>query len=211
MTLAGWATLIQWLDDNLPGERERFPDVSAPESRALLDTFGGITLQTWLALREHGVSYQECVDRYAYHVDTTDLESEAGLQAYADHVALLNALYGRSRTRNTDTSGGEDIARMWLEKGAASVMSTVGVGEILSLSIDQWEFIASGGTIDELSQWSQSQLQAAIDKVPETVAAWERFQAEEQAIKDAENADLQTDINKLIDMKMKMVAEQNGS
>ena len=132
--MGGIADVLAWLEDMVPGEREGPPAIGDPESRAALDSVPGEVLMAWIGLRDQGVGYEEA----------------AGLWLRADEeerARFLRSLFHRRPTLQL-SAGGEDSGRMWCGEGIAQAMADMGVDAFRSLTLDQLEFLNSGGKCD---------------------------------------------------------------
>lgn len=138
LSFGGWADLVSWLDEDfiLPGraEREGRPRVSDDASRDALSSPLGQQLLVWLGLRDQGVSYE---DAGAILAESTD----------AERSRLYDVLFERRRTASG--IGGEDIGETWLGPAAAELAASIGMDAVRRLSLDQVEFLLSGGECDK--------------------------------------------------------------
>ncbi len=175
----GWGILLNWLDDVLPGERKELPKVGDEASQKAINSWPGVVLLTWLALREHGVTYEEAASTYAFRAESVDLESEDGKRQLFESVHLFNCFFGRRRTapKNAGLSG-KDISELWCGKGMAELAIQYGIERIAKLTIDQISWLFSGGSLDEEFQWGD--LQAIQDELPARIAAIEAARAASQ-------------------------------
>lgn len=160
ISIGGIAEIVAWLDDVLPGAREMPPRLGDPASQAQLDTPPGQALLAWIALRDEGVGYEEA----------------AGLWRETDDDGrnrLLSVLFARRRTMGRGGAG-DDIGELWCDKEMASAMVEVGASTFRSLTLDQVEFLMSGGECDRHADPGRK----ALD---EAQRIWERQQAERKA------------------------------
>ncbi len=152
--LEGFGIILNWLDDVLPGERTELPKLSDPESQKALESWSGIVLLVWIALREHGVTYEEAAGLYAFDPTGEDAEDPQTKRKAWEQFHLLNCLFGRRRTLQKDASEiGEDISKTWCGKGMAEMAQEYGIDRIGKLSLDQFEWLSSRGTADEATRW----------------------------------------------------------
>ncbi len=152
--LEGFGIILNWLDDVLPGERTELPKLGAPESQKALESWSGIVLLVWIALREHGVTYEEAAETYAVRESDINPEDETAKRQSWEQWHLINCLFGRRRTRQKDESdAGEDISKTWCGKGMAEMAHEYGIDRIGKLSLDQFEWLSSRGTADEATRW----------------------------------------------------------
>ncbi len=134
ITLEAMAIILAWLDDVLPGraEREALPLFNDDASQEAIESPAGRILMLWLALRDHGVSYDEAV--------TMEIED-------VERVRLLDVLYNRRRSLQPSPTR-TDISETWCDKGFASMTNELGFAQVRSLTLDQFEWINSGGECD---------------------------------------------------------------
>ena len=139
MTMGGIATLLQWLDDILPGraERELPPALGDEASQAAMDGPTGQAILRWLALRDQGVSFAEALA----------LEANTEEDRVKEQARLLEVLFHRRRTWKKSGLGG-DISETWCGSGMATLAQEIGFAELRSLTLDQFEWLASGGECD---------------------------------------------------------------
>ncbi len=132
--LEGFAILLAWLDDVLPGREERTmpPLLSSPEAQERLAQTDGQVIIVWLALRHEGMTFAQALDLPVSPLERSRLE----------HV-----LFSRRRTR-TDSPGGRDIAETWCGEGLASLAAQIGIERIRALTLDQHDWLASDGNVD---------------------------------------------------------------
>lgn len=136
MTLEGFATLIAWLDDVLPGRHERTlaPPLSSPEAQAAIQSRHGLVLLAWLALKDQGVDY----------AGAADLVMAAG----EDELGrLVDVMFARRRYMGTGHGGGDDLAASWFGPGMIAMSERVAtlVGTIGRLTLDQLDCYATDG------------------------------------------------------------------
>ncbi len=138
LDLEGFAILIAWLDDVLPGREERKapPKYGDDASQAALQDPAGEHLLVWLALRSQGVTWEQA--------GTLSDQMTA-----AEKARLGTVLLGRRRTWEPSDGGGTDLGELWTDKGWASLAIELGGLEQLGrLSLDQLEFLMSRGDVD---------------------------------------------------------------
>ncbi len=124
----------------------------------------------WLALREHGVTYEQAAADYAFREQGADMESEEAKRQAWEQFRLFDALYGRRRTFQPDETGSsDDVSRTWCGKGMAELAAEYGIEQVGKLSLDQFEWLSSQGTADEAARWGD--LQKIQDDLPARVAA----------------------------------------
>ncbi len=137
LSVEGWATVIQWLDDFLPDEeqRETPPLLGDEASQAKLDTPAGRALLVWLALEESGVTF----------LQAAALSDEVKPEEYA---RLYMVIFGHRRTSRPSGAGG-DISETWCGKGWAQMAVDLGMDAFGKLSLDQLEWLGSNGECDQ--------------------------------------------------------------
>ena len=165
MTVDGLAIVINWLDDVIPGRPDRKMPVKVGDkaSQNALGSFPGQCLLTWLALRDHGFSYAQAAE-IVPHPD--DGEGEAAGRKAIEHFRLMEVYMSRRRTR-TPSEGGDDISETWYDKDLCKLAMEYGLAELGRLTLDQYDFILSGGNADEFGQFD---LQAVQDDLPRRIA-----------------------------------------
>ena len=173
MTMEGLAIVMSWLDDVLPGrdKRKMPPKVGDEASQAALQSFSGKTLLTWLALRDHGFSFEDACEPVPHPLDG---EGEAANKKAVEHFRLMDVFMSRRRTRMPSEGGGEDVSETWWDKGIAELATTYGLAELGKLTLDQVDWLLTGGTADEFGQFD---LQAKLDDLPRQVALIEAARA----------------------------------
>lgn len=168
LSLDGMATVLAWLDDVLPGRADRTgpPELCSEPAQAALNSAHGQVLLTYLALREHGLSYDQCVG-----LETTDME----------RVRLLSVLFATRRTGEpAPAETGSDVAATWLAEGVATLAREIGLEAVGRLSRDQFEFLMSGGTADEQYSPSANAYGQAVAMYEAAVAATEAAAVRDQ-------------------------------
>ncbi len=171
LSLDGTATVLAWLDDVLPGRADRTgpPELGSEAAQAALNSAHGMVLLTWLALRDHGFSYDQCVQ-----LDTTELE----------RVQLLTVLFATRRTADPEPSAtAGDVAATWCGEGMAELAREIGIEQLGQLSRDQFEWLMSGGEADRRHSPEAKGFAAAMDLYN---AAMERAAADTAAALAAE-------------------------
>lgn len=170
MTLAGMATVMQWLDDVLPGRADRKmpPKIGDNASQAALQSFPGQTMLTWLALRDHGFSYAQAAALVPRSPDDDDNQQKA-----IEYVRLQDVFMARRRTMER-IEGGSDWSETWLESNAARFAAEYGLKELGDLTLDQYDWLCSAGKADEFAQFD---VQKAVDELPARIAAIEAARA----------------------------------
>lgn len=140
------ATLLSWLDDVLPGRSERVmpPEFSSPEAQEALRSWPGRFLLSWLAVRDMGISYDD-VSLLAFPDQNNPEDVE---RADLEHVRLLDVLFGSRRTATRAEGEKRDISTTWCSEGMASLAREIGVEAMGKLSLDQFEWLMSGGEVD---------------------------------------------------------------
>lgn len=136
MSLEGLGILLSWLDDVIPGRagREGPPAINSDEGSTALTSPSGNALLVWIALRDQGVSWDEC----------GALSDRA---THEERFRLLDVLFAHRRTMQP-SEGARDISETWCGKGMASMVQAIGYKEALSLSMDQFEWLMSDGEVD---------------------------------------------------------------
>jgi hypothetical protein len=141
LTAGGWAHLLQWLDDVVPGQDDRKgpPRFDAADSQQALASPEGQVLELWLALEDQGVSYEAA----------TELWKES-VAAERNHVHRV--LFAHRRTAEpvtepvAETEG--DISETWCSKGLAGLAQTIGLEELSRYTLDQLEWMMRSGEGD---------------------------------------------------------------
>ncbi len=169
MTLLGMATVMQWLDDVLPGRAERRmpPKIGDEASQKALQSFPGLCMLASLALSPHGFSYAQAAAIVPHSPDDDDDE-----QKWTQFLRLHEVYMARRRTMRKG-EGGEDWSETWLEKGHAQFASEYGLEALGNLTLDQYEWLCSGGEIDEFGQFDLAAIQAKwrAEELPKILAA----------------------------------------
>jgi hypothetical protein len=170
MTLSGMAIAMQWLDDVLPGRNDRKmpPKIGDPASQAALQSFPGQTMLTWIALREHGFSYAQAAALVPRSPDDDNDQKKA-----VEYVRLQEVFMARRRTMGK-IEGGSDWSETWMESNAAGLAAEYGLKELGDLTLDQYDWLCSGGKADEFAQYD---VQKAVDDLPARIAAIEAARA----------------------------------
>ncbi len=175
ITLEAMAIILAWLDDVLPGraEREALPMFDDEASNAALTSPLGQSILIWLALRDQEISFEDAKGIYA---ESSDIE----------HVQFINVFFGRRRTRKKSGIP-SDVSETWCDKGFVSLVTELGFDQVRSLSLDQFEWLGSGGecdahadpqvkrTIDIHKKWQEDHEKWKIEQ-PEEYAAWKATQ-----------------------------------
>ena len=164
MTIAALGTVMQWLDDVLPGRADRKmpPKIGDEASQKALRSFPGQVMQTWLALRDHGFTYAAAAALVPRSPDDDDNERKA-----IEYVRLMEVFLSRRRTMDK-SGGGEDWSDSWLAKHSAELALAYGIKELGELTLDQYEWLISSGTADEFAQYDVAAAQADL---PARIAA----------------------------------------
>ncbi len=171
MTLEAMAIVMQWLDDVLPGRSERKmpPKIGDEASQAALRSFPGQVMLTWLALRENGFSYADAAATVPHSPEDDDNDQKA-----VEYIRVIDVFLARRRTMDKIEGGGSDWSETWLESNAAKFAVKYGLKELADLTLDQYEWLCSGGKADEFAQYD---VQAAVDDLPARIAAIEAARA----------------------------------
>jgi hypothetical protein len=158
LSIEGWATLLAWLDDFVPGrdERECPPEFGSEETQAQLRTPAGQSLVTWLALEESGVSFEQAARLVD---DAQPLEL----------VRLWHIVFSHRRTAKPEP-GGKDISEMWCGPGLATCAFAIGLKDIGKLTLDQLEWLGTDGKADDHASPSSRGYQRAMQMYEEAVA-----------------------------------------
>ena len=167
LSIEGTATVLAWLDDVIPGRSERTspPELGSEASQAALGSQGGKWLLTWLALREHGLSYEQAAE-----LPIAEIE----------YARLLTVLFAIRRTAQRDPmSEGRDIAETWCAAGVAELASQIGIEAVGRLSRDQFEWMMSGGTVDPHADPDAGAYQRAVAEWQKNHDAYQAKQAAE--------------------------------
>lgn len=165
MTLRDLATVMQWLDDVLPGRQDRKmpPKIGDDASQNALRSFPGQVMLTWLAMREHGFSYSQAAMLVPHSPEDDENQQKA-----IEYIRLQDVFMARRRTMDKNIEGGQDWSETWLEGNAARFASEYGLKELGDLTLDQYDWLCSAGKADEFAQYD---IQAAVDDLPARVAA----------------------------------------
>ena len=176
MTVLAMATVMQWLDDVLPGRSDRkMPlKIGDESSQRALQSFPGKVLLTYLALREHGFSYAQAAEIVPHSP-----EDDANERKAVEHLRLIDVFMSRRRTM-VKGEGGEDWSDTWLDEHYARLASEYGLAELGNLTLDQFEWLCSGGKADEGEQYDLATIQADFNAntLPKIKAAMEAGQVE---------------------------------
>jgi hypothetical protein len=139
LTFEDRAIILGWLDDIIPGRHERKmpPRVSSEEAQAALASLNGKMLLVWLGLRHQGISFGEAAEL-------------AGEMTDVEYARWMDILYANRRTRpEVVIPDGSDIADTWCSKGMALMAIAIGMDGMLSLSLDQFEWLQREGVMDD--------------------------------------------------------------
>lgn len=172
MTMDALGIILAWLDDVLPGRETRKipPKLSDEASQQALQSFTGKTLTAWLALRDHGFTFEQAAEVVPH---PSDGDGEMATKKALEHFRLMDVLMSRRRTR-TPSDGGDDVSETWWDKGLAELATTYRLSELANLTLDQFDWLCSGGTADEFGQFD---LQAIQDDLPRRIALIEAAKA----------------------------------
>jgi len=168
MTVEGLAIQLAWLDDVLPGrdERKMPPSPRSEEAQAAMASPTGRAVMVWIALREHGLTFEE-VNRMPFN----DLE----------YLSVLRVLYDTRRTReDKPIDDGDDISRTWCGEGLAHLVRDMGMAEVCKLSLDQFEWLMSGGDVDSSNSPANQGFAEAVRLFDEAVER-DRLAEEQEA------------------------------
>ena len=135
-----WADLLAWLDDVIPGraDRELPPELGGPEAQGWLESDDGRAIVLWLALRDD--------EDMAYE---TAAEMSRDLRP-GEYNRLIGILTARRRTARPGLEGASrDLAETWCGEGLAELGTAIGLEAMGRLSLDQIEWLQSGGKCDE--------------------------------------------------------------
>ncbi len=163
MTMSAMAIVMQWLDDVLPGRADRRmpPKIGDEASQKALGSFPGQVMLTWLALRNHGFSYSQAAGLVPHSPEDDENDSR-----HIEHLRVMDVFFARRRTM-TKGEGGEDWSETWFAKSMADMCLEYGIEQVSNLTLDQFEWLSSGGKADEYAQFD---LQAAADDLPRRLA-----------------------------------------
>jgi len=149
-------TLLAWLDDVLPGERpDDYPAFSDDECRLAIGSEPGQQILVWLALRDDGIGWPE-----AQRIAKTCSED--------DIVRLYATLTARRKTYEPNGEG-KDLGKVWFGKNWAPWVQEFGLEAFKRLTVDQLDWLASGGKADEWS--SEDAFAEAVRMFEEAKAA----------------------------------------
>ncbi len=149
MTVLGMAVVMNWLDDVLPGRADRKmpPKIGDGASQAALCSFPGQVMLTFLALKDHGFSYAQAAAIVPHSPDDDGDEKKA-----IEHFRLMEVFMGRRRTMKQG-EGGEDWSESWLDESYARLAGEYGLEALGNLTLDQYEWLCSGGKADDNEQY----------------------------------------------------------
>lgn len=141
LDLGGFALLLAWLDDVLPGKPDRVvpPDLNSPEASAALESAPGRAVLAYAVLRREGMPYKTL----------------AALAREADPVewaAFLSAAFAGRRTAKDDDTPGHDIARAWFGPNLANLCERFPgytLDAAARLTLDQYALLAGEGLPEE--------------------------------------------------------------
>lgn len=156
MTVIGMATVMQWLDDVLPGRAERRmpPKIGDEASQKALQSFPGLCMLASLALAPHGFSYAQAAELVPHSPEDDNDEDK-----WKQFLRLHEVFMSRRRTMKKG-EGGEDWSETWLEKNHARLASEYGLEALGNLTLDQYEWLCSGGEADEGEQYDLKAIMA---------------------------------------------------
>ena len=159
MTVLGMATVMQWLDDVLPGRAERKmpPKIGDEASQKALQSFPGLCMLASLAMAPHGFSYAQAAELVPMSPD--DDENEVKWKQFW----RLHDVYMSRRRTMVMTGGGEDWSETWLAKDHARLAGEYGLEALGNLTLDQYEWLCSGGEADEGAQYDLTKIQADFE------------------------------------------------
>ncbi len=158
LSIDGVCTLLGWLDDTIPGREERTkpPPLNGDESKTALVGRDGQTLLAWLAVRDTGLNYDDV----------------AAIEFSESEISRIHrVLFARRRTLKQEGSG-NDIAETECGEGMAQMAIAIGMKELASLTMDQFEWLNSDGKCDGGGDYSPEDI----------VAIQAKFLAERAAI-----------------------------
>lgn len=166
LSLAGWAVVLAWLDDVQPegrDDRDGPPPLNSGESQAWLRAEDGRALLCWLGLRDDDVAYE------------TAREMWKAAEPH-EHSRFLSVLMARRRTAAPGREDeGSDLADTFCGEGIAELATTLGLDALGRLTLDQVEWLQSGGKCDE---HADPDVKRRAEMQREWLAAREREQAE---------------------------------
>ncbi len=108
---------------------------------------------TWLALKDNGFSYAQAAELAPHPPDDNENEKKA-----IEHLRLLDVFMSRRRTMGK-SEGGEDWSETWLDEGMARLATEYGINEIAALTLDQFDWLCSGGNADAGEQYDLKTIQ----------------------------------------------------
>ncbi len=157
MTVLGMATVMQWLDDVLPGrvDRKMPPKIGDEASQKALQSFSGLCMLASLALAPYGFSYAQAAAVVPHSPEDDENELK-----WTQFLRLHEVFMARRRTMKKD-EGGSDWSETWLDEDYARLATEYGIEAIGNLTIDQFEWLCSGGKADQNEQYD---VQAIADK-----------------------------------------------
>ncbi len=163
MTLRDLATIMQWLDDVIPGrpDRKMPPKIGDSESQKALQSYPGLCVLSSLAMAPHGFSF-----RQATELVPRSPEDDGNELKIMQWIRLHDVYLSRRRTMDK-IGAGSDWSETWLESKAARFASEYGLKKFGDLTLDQYEWLCSAGKADEFNQYD---IQAAVDDLPTRIA-----------------------------------------
>lgn len=143
----GFAIVLGWLDDVLPGRAERKmpPNWHDDASQNAMQSLPGKNLLIWLALRHQGVNFEHAGTILDIMTGLPDSEGDF------EYLRLLDVLLSHRRTVKPvpfDDDEANDIGQTWCSKGMAQIVSAIGMKEALALSMDQFEWLMKEGILE---------------------------------------------------------------
>ncbi len=142
ISLEAMGILLAWLDDVLPGRADRtcLPEYSDDASQEMLRSPTGQAIVRWLALRDQGISFAEASSLHAENDDDQAIEI----------TRLYQVLFERRRTYEPGPLS-SDVSEIWCGPGLVTMAKDLGMDAVRALTMDQFEWFASGGSCDEQS------------------------------------------------------------
>jgi len=131
--------LLAWLDDVLSSrdDPELLPRLSDDASQEQLRSPTGRSLVRWLALRDQGVTFSEAAA----------LEAASDDDRLTERVRLERVLFSRRKTYES-SPGATDISELWCGPEFIELVQMIGLDQLKTLTLDQFEWLVSGGNCD---------------------------------------------------------------
>ena len=159
MTMLAIAAVMQWLDDVLPGRSERKmpPKIGDEASQRALQSFPGQVMLASLAMAPHGFSYAQAAELVPMSPYDDDNEDKC-----KEWIRLHDVYLARRRTM-VKLEGGGDWSESWLDAKYFELARQYGLAAIGNLTIDQFDWLCSGGDADSGAQYDLAAIVADFE------------------------------------------------